>query len=405
MQRVAMLSVHTSPLAQPGTGDGGGMNVYVRSLASALARAGVAVDVLTRAEHPDHAESVLVEPGFRVLHVEAGPRAPVDKHLLPDIVGDFCDATRAYIERTGTDYGLLHANYWVSGAVGHRLKHDLGLPLVTTFHTLDRVKAEVGLADGVALRPRVEAEVVRCADLVVASTFEEHDQLVRYYGADPERIEIIAPGVDHHVFQPGDRVAARRHLGIGCNPVVLFVGRIQPLKGVDVAVRALAALRDPSAELVIVGGPSGPDGAHEEASLHALVEELGVAHRVRFVAPQPHDELVSWYRAADVCVVPSRTESFGLVALEAAASGTPVVAANVGGLRSLVAHGETGYLVESRDPADYAAAIERVLALDDPTPMRERAAARSARFGWGIAAARLRRHYDDLVMRAPVQCR
>jgi len=405
MQRVAMLSVHTSPLAQPGTGDGGGMNVYVRSLASALARAGVAVDVLTRAEHPDHAESVLVEPGFRVLHVEAGPRAPVDKHLLPDIVGDFCDATRAYIERTGTDYGLLHANYWVSGAVGHRLKHDLDLPLVTTFHTLDRVKAEVGLADGVALRPRVEAEVVRCADLVVASTFEEHDQLVRYYGADPERIEIIAPGVDHHVFQPGDRVAARRHLGIGCNPVVLFVGRIQPLKGVDVAVRALAALRDPSAELVIVGGPSGPDGAREAASLHALVEELGVAHRVRFVAPQPHDELVSWYRAADVCVVPSRTESFGLVALEAAASGTPVVAANVGGLRSLVGHGETGYLVETRDPADYAEAIERVLALDDPTPMREKAAARSARFGWGIAAARLRRHYDDLVMRAPVQCR
>jgi len=405
MQRVAMLSVHTSPLAQPGTGDGGGMNVYVRSLASALARAGVAVDVLTRAEHPDHAESVLVEPGFRVLHVEAGPRAPVDKHLLPDIVGDFCDATRAYIERTGTDYGLLHANYWVSGAVGHRLKHDLDLPLVTTFHTLDRVKAEVGLADGVALRPRVEAEVVRCADLVVASTFEEHDQLVRYYGADPERIEIIAPGVDHHVFQPGDRVAARRHLGIGCNPVVLFVGRIQPLKGVDVAVRALAALRDPSAELVIVGGPSGPDGAREAASLHALVEELGVAHRVRFVAPQPHDELVSWYRAADVCVVPSRTESFGLVALEAAASGTPVVAANVGGLRSLVGHGETGYLVETRDPADYAEAIERVLSLDDPSPMRERAAARSARFGWGIAAARLRRHYDDLAMRAPVQCR
>jgi len=405
MQRVAMLSVHTSPLAQPGTGDGGGMNVYVRSLASALARAGVAVDVLTRAEHPDHAESVVVEPGFRVLHIEAGPRAPVDKHLLPDIVGDFCDATRAYIDRTGTEYGLLHANYWVSGAVGHRLKHELDLPLVTTFHTLDRVKAEVGLADGVALRPRVEAEVVRCADLVVASTFEEHDQLVRYYGADPERIEIIAPGVDHHVFQPGDRVAARRHLGIGCNPVVLFVGRIQPLKGVDVAVRALAALRDPSAVLVIVGGPSGPDGDHEEAAMHALVAELGIAHRVRFVAPQPHDELVSWYRAADVCVVPSRTESFGLVALEAAASGTPVIAANVGGLRSLVDHGQTGYLIETRDPADYAEAIERVLSLDDPSPMRERAAARSARFGWGIAAARLRRHYDDLAMRAPVQCR
>jgi D-inositol-3-phosphate glycosyltransferase len=404
MQRVAMLSVHTSPLAQPGTGDGGGMNVYVRSLASALARAGVAVDVLTRAEHPDRLETVLVEPGFRVLHIEAGPRAPVERHLLPDLVGEFCEATRRHIETTSTEYDLLHANYWVSGAVGHRLKHELDLPLVTTFHTLDRVKAEVGLADGVALRPRVEAEVVRCADLVVASTYEEHDQLVRYYGADPSRIEIIAPGVDHQVFQPGDRVASRRHLGLGSDPVLLFVGRIQPLKGVDVAVRALAELRDPRAQLVVVGGPSGPEGAHEERLLHELVAALGIEPRVRFVAPQPHDELVSWYRAADVCVVPSRTESFGLVALEAAACGTPVVAANVGGLRSLVDHGETGYLIDERDPAHYAEAIERILATD-PTSMREQAAARSARFGWGIAAARLRRHYDDLALRAPVQCR
>jgi D-inositol-3-phosphate glycosyltransferase len=404
MQRVAMLSVHTSPLAQPGTGDGGGMNVYVRSLASALARAGVAVDVLTRADHPDHPETVVVEPGFRVLHVEAGPREPVALHQLPDLVPEFCSTTRAMIERTGTEYGLLHANYWVSGAVGHRLKHELGLPLVATFHTLDRVKAEAGLADGVALRPRVEAEVVRCGDLVVASTHEEVDQLVRYYGADPERIEIVAPGVDHHVFRPGDRVAARRQLRLGSNPVVLFVGRIQPLKGVDVAVRALAVLRDRSAELVVVGGPSGPDGGREEDALHKLVAELGLEHRVRFVEPQPHDSLARWYRAADVCVVPSRTESFGLVALEAAACGTPVVAAEVGGLRSLVDHGHTGYLVGSRDAHEYAEAIERVLGAD-PTPMRERAASRSARFGWGIAAARLRRHYDDLALRAPVQCR
>ena len=404
MQRVAMLSVHTSPLAQPGTGDGGGMNVYVRSLASALARAGVAVDVLTRSEHPDQPDTVVVEPGFRVLHVDAGPREPVPLGVLPDLVGEFCAATHSMIERTGTEYGLVHANYWVSGAVGHRLKHDLGLPLVATFHTLDRVKAEVGLADGVALRPRVEADVVRCGDLVVASTDEEVDQLVRYYGADPERVEIIPPGVDHHVFRPGDRVDARRHLRLGSNPVVLFVGRIQPLKGVDLAVRALAELRDTDAELVVVGGPSGPDGVHEQDSLHKLVAELGIEHRVRFVDPQPHESLVRWYRAADVCVVPSRTESFGLVALEAAACGTPVVAANVGGLRALVDHDETGYLVDSRDPSDFADAIERVLR-GDPTRLREQAAVRSSRFGWGIAAARLRRHYDDLALRTPVQCR
>jgi D-inositol-3-phosphate glycosyltransferase len=402
MQRVAMLSVHTSPLAQPGTGDGGGMNVYVRALASALARAGVPVDVLTRAEHYEQPPCVEVEPGFRVLHVEAGPRAPVPLRALPDLVGEFTDAARDALARAG-GCDVLHANYWVSGAIGHRLKHELDLPLVTTFHTLERVKAEVGLGDGVSLRPRVEAEVVRCADLVVASTYEEQDQLVRHYGADPERIEIIAPGVDHNVFHPGDRAAARRHLRLGVDPVVLFVGRIQPLKGADLAVRALADVSNSRTRLVIVGGPSGPDGAAEVAALHSLVAELGLEHRVQFVAPQPHADLADYYRAADVCVVPSRTESFGLVALEAAACGTPVVAANVGGLRLLVDDGVTGFLVDERDPAVYAALIDRVL-LPEASEMRAQAVARSTGYRWGIAAARLRRHYDDLTARATVKC-
>ena len=397
-----MLSVHTSPLAQPGTGDGGGMNVYVRALGSALARAGVAVDVLTRAEHPEQPPCVVVEPGFRVLHVAAGPCAPVRLRELPTLVGEFTDAAHTLLERSG-DYDVLHANYWVSGAVGHRLKHELDLPLVTTFHTLDRVKAEVGLADDVPLRPRVEAEVVRCADLVVASTFEEQDQLERHYGADPERIEIITPGVDHRVFFPGDRAAARRHVGLPPGPVVLFVGRIQPLKGADLAVRSLAELADRRATLVIVGGPSGPDGEAEVAALRSLVAELGLEHRVRFVAPRPHHQLADYYRAADVCVVPSRTESFGLVALEAAACGTPVVAANVGGLRFLVDDGVTGYLVDEREPHAYAALIDRVLR-DDDAEMRARAVARSMGYRWSIAAARLRRHYDDLAARAPVKC-
>jgi D-inositol-3-phosphate glycosyltransferase len=403
MQQVAMLSVHTSPLAQPGTGDGGGMNVYVRALGSALARAGVAVDVLTRSEHPEQPPTVEIEPGFRVLHVPAGPCAPVPLRELPALVGEFSDAARRMLEHSGEQYDVLHANYWVSGAVGHRLKHELDLPLVTTFHTLDRVKAEVGLADDVPLRPRVEAEVVRCADLVVASTFEEQDQLVRHYGADPARIEIITPGVDHRVFFPGDRAAARRHTGLPPGPMMLFVGRIQPLKGADLAVRALAELADRRTTLVVVGGPSGPDGVNEVTALHALVAELGVEHRVRFVAPRPHDQLADFYRAADVCVVPSRTESFGLVALEAAACGTPVVAANVGGLRFLVDHGVTGYLVDGREPRAYAELIDRVLR-DDSDEMRAQAVARSARYRWSIAAARLRRHYDDLAARAPVQC-
>jgi D-inositol-3-phosphate glycosyltransferase len=404
MQRVAMLSVHTSPLAQPGTGDGGGMNVYIRALGSALARAGVGVDVLTRAEHAEQPPIVDVEPGFRVLHVPVGPCAPVPLRDLPDLVGDFTDAAHRVLERAGT-YEVLHANYWVSGAVGHRLKHELDLPLVATFHTLDRVKAEVGLADAVSLRPRVEAEVVRCADLVVASTHDEQDQLERHYGADPERVEIITPGVDHQVFSPGDRATARRHAGLPDGPLVLFVGRLQPLKGADLAVRALAALDQHRATLVIVGGPSGPDGEAEVASLHALVADLGLERRVRFVAPQPHDQLADYYRAADVCIVPSRAESFGLVALEAAACGTPVVAASVGGLRSLVDDGATGFLVDDRNAAAYAAPVATLL--EDPELAAEIgaiASARSRKYSWSITAARLRRLYGDLVARGLVRC-
>jgi D-inositol-3-phosphate glycosyltransferase len=402
MQRVAMLSVHTSPLAQPGVGDGGGMNVYVRALASALVGAGVEVDVLTRADQPALPPVVELAPGLRVVHVPAGPCAPVPVRDLPELVGEFTDAAARLLEQSdGCD--VLHANYWVSGAIGHRLKHALDLPLVTTFHTLERVKAEVGLGGALPLRPRVEAEVVRCADLVVASTQEEHDQLVRHYGADPERIEIITPGVDHTVFSPGDRDAARRRLGFADEPLVLFVGRIQPLKGVDLAVRALAASTHTRARLVVVGGPSGPDGPAELCALRALVTELALDERVTFVEPRPHAELADLYRAADVCVVPSRSESFGLVALEAAACGTPVVAADVGGLRLLVEDGVTGHLVATREAAAYAEKIDRVLRHDDAA-MSERAVARSTRYRWSIAAARLRRHYADLSVRATVKC-
>jgi D-inositol-3-phosphate glycosyltransferase len=403
MQRVAMLSVHTSPLAQPGTGDAGGMNVYVHALASALARAGVAVDVLTRLEHREQPPIVVVEPGYRVLHVEAGPCAPVPRHQFPELVAPFTDSVCAQLERCGPEYDVLHANYWVSGAIGHRLKHALDLPLVTTFHSLDRVRAEVGLDDEVTLRPRVEAEVVRCADLVIAATPDEREQLVRHYGADPDRIEIVPQGVDAELFSPGDRAAARRALRLDDRPVLLFVGRIQPLKGVDLAIETLARLSVPRATLLVVGGPSGPDGEAELARAHCLVDEHGLGARVRFVAPQPHEELATYYRAADVCIVPSRSESFGLVALEAAACGTPVVAANVGGLRYVVEDGVTGYLVEGRDPDAFARLVEHVLD-GGSEPMAQRAVARSAGFRWNIAAARLRRHYDDLALRTPVQC-
>ena len=404
VRRIAVFSMHTSPLAQPGTGDGGGMNVYVNSLASALARAGVECDVYTRAEHRTQPSVVQVEPGFRVLHVEAGPRAAVPKHDLPDLVEPFVDASmRLMLEREPVD--VLHGNYWLSGAVAHRLKHALDLPLVATFHTLARVKAEAGVDDDAEHRTRVEHEVIACADMMLASTDDERAQLASLYEAEVGRVEVVPPGVDHTVFFPGDRGAARQRLGIDAARMLLFVGRIQRLKGADLAIRALAALDDPKIALVVVGGPSGRDGHTEQARVHALAEDLGVAGQIHWVSPRRHERLADYYRAADVCLVPSRSESFGLVALEAAACGTPVVAAAVGGLRSLVAHERSGFLVEGRDPDEYAAPVSRLLADEMlANDMGVTASARSKRYSWSMTAGRLRRLYGDLVARGLVRC-
>jgi D-inositol-3-phosphate glycosyltransferase len=404
VRRIAMLSVHTSPLAQPGSGDGGGLNVYVRSLASALARAGVECDVLTRGEDPRQPAIVDLEPGVRVVHLRAGPEAPVDKAQLPALVDPLVDAARAHL-REHASVDALHAHYWISGAVGHQLKHQLDLPLVTTFHTLGVTKATVGIDDDPCDRVQIEREVVACSDQLTASTLDERAELVDSYGADPDRVEVIPPGVDHAAFSPGDAAPARRRLHLPVErPVLLFVGRIQPLKGADLALGCLAELPE-AVTLVVVGGPSGADGPAELERLHALACTLGVADRVRWVPPQPHEALADWYRAADVCLVPSRSESFGLVALEAAACGTPVVASDVGGLRSLVADGETGFLVETRTPAAFAAPVAALLA--DPeraAAIGAQAAARSARYTWSITAARLRRVYTDLGARELVSC-
>jgi len=400
VRRVAVLSLHTSPLAQPGTGDGGGMNVYVRSFADALARAGVECDLLTRGDGSG-SDVVEVGPGVRVVHLPVDPGGPVAKDTLLDLHDDLVDAAERWLTTDG-GADVLHAHYWVSGAVAHTLKHRLGLPLVTTFHTLARAKQDVGILDDPAHRFEVEAAIARCSDGLIVSTGEERDLLVGAYGADGSRIEVIPPGVDHTVFAPGDVATARARLGLGDGPLMVFVGRIQPLKGLDVAVHALAELGRDDARLVVVGGPSGPDGEAELRSVQDLVARLGLTERVTFVAPQAHDRLADWYRAADVVLVPSRTESFGLVALEAGACGTPVVAAAVGGLQTVVEHGVSGFLVDERDPAAYAAAVAAVLA--DDGGLRQRAALRAQRFTWDLAAARLRRCYLDLPARELVRC-
>jgi D-inositol-3-phosphate glycosyltransferase len=397
-----MLSLHTSPLAQPGAGDSGGMNVYVRELVSALAQGGVDCTAYVRRWREDLRDEVAVEPGFRVVHIDAGP-PDLPKERLPTVVDRFAEGVMAHLDATdGVD--VVHANYWLSGVAGHRMKHELGLPLVSTFHTLSRVKAEGGDREP-ARREQAEMEIMGCADAICVSCREESAQLTRLYGVPPGRVEIVAPGVEHAFFTPGDRAGARRAVGLGDHPVLLFVGRIQPLKGVDVAVRALAHLRRPDAVLVVVGGASGAEGGAEVERVRELIDELDLRDRVRFVPPQPHHLLSSWYRAADLVVVPSRSESFGLVALEAAACGTPVVAAGVGGLRTLVDHGRTGFLVPGRDAEVFAAYADELLSNDLlAAELAVRAAERSRSYTWSVAATGLAALYADLTVGALVDC-
>jgi len=401
MQSIAVLSLHTSPLDQPGRGDSGGMNVYVRELASSLAQAGVQTDVFVRRNSEDQPDVVDVEPGFRVLHIDAGPYE-LPKEELVDVVDLFADG----VADQWQDADVIHSNYWLSGVAGHRLKHELNLPLVSTFHTLARVKAETGDAEP-ERRIKSETDVIRCSDVILANAVAEADQLISLYGADPRRVEVVPPGVDHAFFSPGDKSGARNAIGIGDEPMLLFVGRIQPLKGVTVAIATLFEISDtyPDAVLVVVGGASGREGEEEMAKAVELVHNLGLQDRVRFIPPQPHHLLSTYFRAADVCIVPSRSESFGLVALEAGACGTPVVGAAVGGLLTLIDHGVTGFLLEDRDPVQYADAVRKVLRQPRiAKSMSEAAATRARNYTWSTTAARLRRLYADLALRVPVTC-
>jgi len=318
------------------------------------------------------------------------------------VVEEFTEGVAARFRDHPPD--ALHANYWLSGVAGHALKHRFELPLGCTFHTLSRVKG-VDASDP-RDRAQSEASVIGCSDAIVTSSAAEADEVVELYGADPARVVVIAPGVDHALFGPGAREAARRAVRLtSTGPVLLWVGRIQPLKGLDVAVDTLARLDGSRrAVLVVVGGASGPEGAPYLDRVHRGARQLGIAERIEWVPPQPHGALSSYYRAADLVLVPSRSESFGLVALEAAACGTPVVASPVGGLRTLVVDGSTG-LVRPRTADAFAEAATALIG--DPVradEMGRRAAAHASRFTWSGAALRLEALFDELADRAPVLC-
>lgn len=389
--RVAMLSVHTSPLDPPGTGDAGGLNVYVVETARRLAARGTEVEIFTRATDGSLPETVRMGEGILVHHVPAGPFEGLGKEDLP---GQLC-AFAAGVMRTAAGrperwYDVVHSHYWLSGQVGWLAADRWNVPLVHTMHTMARVK-NAQLATGDRAEPPGreigEAQVVQAASVLVANTQEEAGQLVDLYDAEPSKVRVVPPGVDLGVFRPGDQSGARREVGLPLDAdVVLFVGRIQPLKAPDVLVRAAAELirRDPSRRerlvVGVLGGPSGSGLDHPEA-LQDLVADVGLADQVRFVPPVSRAELARWYRAADLVAVPSYSESFGLVAVESLASGTPVVAAAVGGLP--VAVGDGGVLLDSHDPGVWATAIGDLLADHSRRHALAEAGVRHASgFGW-----------------------
>lgn len=405
--RVAVLSVHTSPLDQPGSGDSGGMNVYIRAVAERLADHDVEVDLFTRCRGEDPREILEISPGVRVVSVKAGPCTPVPKVVLPRFLPEFLGGVLRRARSDGRGYDILHSHYWLSGWVGSSAKGIWGVPLVASFHTLGKVK-NYSLARGEPPEPptrlRGEERVIAEADRILAPTPSEAAQLVGLYRADPDHIRIVPPGVDHTIFFPRSREAARERLHLSGLRLALYVGRLQPHKGPDVAVRTLAeaVARDPIAAhdlvLAIVGGPSGTGRGAEVTHLMELAGALGVSDRVILFPPLPQARLADVYSAADVVLVPSRSESFGLVALEAQACGTPVVAAAVGGLRYVVQHGLTGYLVQGHDPADHAERMLQVLRDERlAAELGERAARQALRFTWDATAAELAGIYRALV--------
>ncbi|HET7351115.1 MAG TPA: D-inositol-3-phosphate glycosyltransferase [Marmoricola sp.] len=406
LRRVAMISLHTSPLDQPGTGDAGGMNVYVLELSRRLAARGIEVDVFTRATGSALAPVADVSDGIRVHHVPAGPFEGLGKNELPAQLCVFArEVLRAEAYRSPGYYDLVHSHYWLSGQVGALARDRWGVPLVHTMHTMAKVKnAALALGDTPEPMARVigEEQVVAASDMLVANTDDEAKQLIQLYDADPGRVEVVHPGVDLSRFTAVGMGPARARLGLPADgPLITFVGRIQPLKAPDVMLRAVAVLLDrqpslrSSLTVAVVGGPSGSGLEHPDA-LVRLAEELGISDNVRFVPPVAQEELVDWYAASTLVCVPSYNESFGLVAIEAQASGTPVVAADVGGLATAVRHGRSGLLVEDHEPASYAAAFARVLGEDG---LRDRLAAgalaHAQDFGWDANAARMVEVYAE----------
>ena len=403
--KIATLMVHTSPLDQAGTGDAGGMNVYVVETAKKMAQAGVAVDIFTRANKPNLPESIEIADGVNVKHLQAGPVEGFSKEELPSQLGALTSAFMNYQKQLAKDnYSLLHSHYWISGQLGWVVSEATGTPLIHTMHTTAKVK-NLNLADGEKPEPQVrsigEEQVVKAATGLIANTDAEAASLVSLYDACPDRVFVVAPGVDLQSFSPSDgKAAARERLNIAPDAILLtFVGRIQPHKGPDVLLRAAAEMVSHSPYLraklavVIIGGTSGY--INELEKLKSLAKFLKIEDVTHFVDPVSRTVLPDWFRATDLVCVPSYSESFGLVALEAQACGTPVVATAIGGLRTAVSDGISGSLVDGHDPKAWSAVISRLIAEPARRLLLSMGAIEHAsHFGWEMTARKTLDVYD-----------
>ena len=414
LRRIAILSVHTSPLHQPGTGDSGGMNVYIAETAKRIAARGIEVEIFTRATSLAEPEVTELAPGVLVRHIPAGPFEGLRKEDLP---AQLCAVTagvlRAEAAKNEGFYDLVHSHYWLSGQVGWIAQERWGVPLVHTMHTMARVK-NLTLAQGDSPEPAIreigEEQVVTAADRLVANTHAEAKELIELYHADPNRVRVVHPGVDLEVFVPGNQIAARKDLGVAEDAIVLlFVGRIQPLKAPDVLIEAAAEILKRNPELrnrlvvAICGGPSG-SGLERPDALVNLADQLGISDIVKFVPPTSRAELVEWFQAASVCVVPSYSESFGLVAIEAQACGTPVIAARVGGLPTAVRDGISGVLVDGHEASTWADQILTVVTNDAlRTKLSTGAIAHASNFGWEDTTDKLISVYNEAVKSSQVR--
>ena len=406
MLRIAMLSVHTCPLAVLGGKETGGMNVYVRELSRELGRMGVEVDIFTRSQDPTIRRVVPMGDSVRVVHLPAGPEAPLPRERVFEHLDEFVDGVEAWRLTRDAEYDLIHAHYWLSGVVALTLRERWSVPMLQMFHTLGDLKNRVArrAADlEPAVRLAEEARVIASAERLVAASLAERAYLVRHAGADPERIAVVPCGVDTELFTPGDAEAARAALGRSGDPLILYVGRLAPIKGLETLLEAIALLarRGRRVRLVVVGGDADEPQHGHEAGLRARIATLGIGDLVSFAGPQPQETLRTHYVAADVTVLPSHYESFGMVALEAMACGSPVVASRVGGLTTTVRDGVTGFLVPEGDVNALAARLDTLLGDPDLRWRLGREGIRwAAQHRWPCVAEAICREYALLESRA-----